>query len=76
MISLKAQLLALQTMLRHLTGHNKHRKWQSVLEASISIKELTDQWETTVLSLKWANTAEAYKIMTLLIEVLVTGELW
>ena len=63
MISLKAQLLALQTMLRHLTGRNKHRKWQTVLEASISIKELTDQWETTVLSLKWANTADAHKIM-------------
>ena len=33
------------------------------MDASISIKELTDQWKTTVLSLKWANQAEAHKIM-------------
>ena len=63
MITLKAQLQALQTMLRHLTGRNKHYKWQTTLEASTSIKEITDHWEATVFSLKWADKQDAYKIM-------------
>ena len=63
MITLKAQLQALQTMLRHLTGRNKHYKWQTILGASTFIKEITDQWEATVFSLKWADKQDAYKIM-------------
>ena len=63
MIALKSQLHALQTMLRHLTGRNKHRKWQTTLEAAITIKELTDQWEAEVFTLKWPDKADAYKIM-------------
>ena len=63
MIALKSQLHALQTMLRHLTGRNKHRKWQTTLEAAITIKELTDQWEAEVFTLKWPDKTDAYKIM-------------
>ena len=63
MITLKAQLQALQTMLRHLTGRNKHYKWQTILEASTSIKEITDHWEATVFSLNWADKQDAYKII-------------
>ena len=46
MISIKAQLTALQTMMRHLTGRGDKSltRWMTLDQASIDIKRITDQW--------------------------------